>query len=269
MSPTRPVNRDAIRIAVVVFGIAVLVGLASFISYRSASDLVAKGVHTTGEVVGFDRTIERRGGGPRPIFVFATQDGRSHRVVSDTYSILAPYYVGDRVPIVFYAGAPAAARIEDRMQLYALSMWSGALACLLLCFAAAAFLMRHKTHAGHANSYIQADRPGVAFDLSQPEGPWGIPKGHRLRFALWSCGLLSLPIVAAVTGDRSVLVVSTLTLGFEACLLLFSSMPDQLSVVKAMRVTNFYSRRYLWFQGTFWTLLMMFVVWRLYLQSVR
>jgi hypothetical protein len=81
---------------------------------------------------------------------------------------------------------------------------------------------------------------------------------------------LSLPIVAAVAGDRSVLiVVSILALGFEAFLLLFSLLPDQPRVAKAMRITNFYSRRYLWFQGIFWTQLMLFVVWRLWVQSAK
>jgi hypothetical protein len=42
-----------------------------------------------------------------------------------------------------------------------------------------------------------------------------------------------------------------------------------LKVVNAMRVTNYYSRGYLWFQGIFWTLLMLFVVWRLWVQFPR
>jgi hypothetical protein len=119
--------------------------------------------------------------------------------------------------------------------------------------------MRHKTLV-HTHAYIHGDGHRVTFDPSQSEGRWGIPKGHGLRFALWSCGLLSFPIVAAVAGDGSVLiVVSILALGFEGFLLLFSSLPNQPKVAKAMRVTNFYSSRYLRFQGIFWTLLMLFV----------
>ena len=81
---------------------------------------------------------------------------------------------------------------------------------------------------------------------------------------LWSCALLTLPIVAGLIGDRpTVIVVTSLALGCEA---LFSALPNQPEVVRAMRVTDFYGRGYLWFQGVFWTLLISFIIWRLWVQ---
>jgi hypothetical protein len=261
------VNRDAIWISLVAFSITLLLVFASYISYRSASRLVEHGEHTTGQVIAFTKVQLR--GRAYPEFVFIAKDGRQFHVVSAIYTVFAPRHLGETVPVVYPASAPQDARIADRSSLYGLAYWCAGVAVFLLCFAVTAFLMRHKTHASHSHPYIRAGSHGVMIDVTQAPDRWAIPKGHRLRIALWSCALLSLPIVAAVTSDRSlVIIVSILALGFEAFLLLFSSMPDQPNAVKAMRVTNFYSRGYLWFQGTFWTLLMLFVLWRLYLQSL-
>jgi hypothetical protein len=112
------VNRDAVWISAVVFGIALLLGLAGFISYRSASNLVVHGERATGEVIAFSRSGGKWYTGRRPVFVFTAIDGRSYRVASDTYSTFDWFYVGDKVPVVYYAGAPATARIEDRTSLY-------------------------------------------------------------------------------------------------------------------------------------------------------
>jgi hypothetical protein len=262
----RAVNRQAVGAAVIAIVIALMAGIGGIISYRSATDLVDHGEHATAKVVGFSR--QGNSGSPHAVFIFNTQDGRSHRVVSNTYSGLAPHFIGETVPIVYYAGAPEAAQIQDGT-LYGLVFFCAAFSCFCLVFAVMSFRSRHKFPSG-GQPYIQSDGPQVTYDLSEDRGPWGIPKGRRLRFALWSCALLSLPIVAAVAGDRSVLiVVSVLTLGFEAFLLLFSSMPNQPSVEKTMKVTNFYGKGYLWFAGIFWSLLISFVVWRLWVQFPR
>jgi hypothetical protein len=266
----RTVNREAVWAASFVLVIAIASGIAGVISYRSASDLVEHGQHTSGQVVAFVRMSQRRTGGPHPVFVFTALDGRQHRVVSDTYSIFAPHYIGDTVPVVYYARAPEAARIEDGSSLYGLAFWCAGVACFCLCFAVAAIVLGHRTPSAATDPYIHANGPKVTFDLSRSQGRWGIHKGHRLRFALWSCALLSLPIIAAVVGDRAVfIVVAILALGFEGFLLLFSSLPNHPKVVKAMRVTNSYSRGYLWFQGIFWSILIVFVVWRLWVQFPR
>jgi hypothetical protein len=250
--------------------IALASGIAGVISYRSASDLVEHGQHTSGQAVAFVRMSQRGTDGPHPVFVFTAVDGRQHRVVSDTYSVFAPHYVGETVPVVYYVRAPEAARIQDRTSLYGLAFWCAAVTCFCLVFAGVAFVTRYKFPTASGRPYFRSDGDEVTFDLSEAKGRWGIHKGHRLRFALWSCTLLCLPLVAAALGGRSVfIVVAVLALGFEACLLLFSSLPNQRQVVKVMRVANFYSRKYLWFQGIFWTVLMVFVVWRLWVQSTR
>ncbi len=204
------------------------------------------------------------GGRPHPVYVFTAADGHRYRVVADTYSMFAPHFIGERIPLVYTAGAPQDARIEETSSLYGISFVCALFCAVHLVMAIGAFRIR-STGTDAESDYIQRSGREIRVDLSADRGPWGIPKARRLRFALWSCALLILPIVAFLFSEPPVgILVTMISLEFEALLLLFSALPNQHEVVEASRATNFFSRGYLWFQAIFWTLLICLVVWRLW-----
>lgn len=250
----------------VLLSVALLAGVGGVFSYRSTSALLAHGERVTGQVVSM--TTSSRGT-PHPVYIFTATDGHRYRVVSNTYSMFAAHYIGERIPLVYAAGAPQEARIEETSSLYGVSMICSIFCVIPLMMSIMAFRARSKDVAAERD-YIQRNGREIHVELSSDRGHWGIPKTRRLRFALWSCALLTLPIVSIFFSERpTIIIVTILSLASEAFLLLFSALPNQDDVVKASSATNFYSRGYLWFQGIFWTLLICFVVWKLWAQFPR
>ncbi len=117
-----------------------------------------------------------------------------------------------------------------------------------------------------SESYEYPRRRSVEIEVPLGLKGWGIPRGRRLRLALWSVALLCLPFVAARYSETGTFwMVTLLVAGFELMLLLFSSMPGQSQVLKDTAVTNVYSRGYLWFCANFFSLLIgtvIFLLWR-------
>lgn len=264
---SRSSSQVPIGFPIVLLIVALIAGISGVISYRAGAALVANGEHTTGRVVAL--VASGRSSSPHPVFEFTAADGHRYRVNSNTYSILAPHYVGEEVPLVYMARAPQEARIEETSSIYGIAL-NCALFCAFPLYMAIAALRARARVVSTRAPYIERDGRELRIHPLAQRGQWGIPEGRRLRFVLWSLALLSLPVLAAFVSERPVtIIVTCLALVFWVFLLLFSSLPGQPKVEEAMRVTRFYSRGALWAAGTFWALLISFVVFSLWRQFPR
>jgi hypothetical protein len=105
----------------------------------------------------------------------------------------------------------------------------------------------------------------VEVEVPLRDSHFRISPESRPRVIAWSVALLSLPCISYyVSGTAELFVVAPLSVIFLFFLLLFYSMPGQTRVLESTKVTNFYSRGYLWFIGIFITLLIGTIIWLLW-----
>ena len=118
---------------VLLFVIGAAIGGGAYENYRREQDNLLAWVRVDGEVVQLETTAE---GKSRPVVGFKTNNGDLIRFRPSARDTTASYKVGDRVPLLYPAADPAAARIESPARRWARSIYAGAGSVILMALGA-------------------------------------------------------------------------------------------------------------------------------------
>ena len=118
---------------VLLFVIGVAIGGGAYENYRREQDNLLAWVRVDGEVVQLETTAEGRS---RPVISFKTNSGDLIRFRPAARDNTASYKVGDRVPLLYPAVDPAAARIDRPALRWARSIYAGVGSVILMALGA-------------------------------------------------------------------------------------------------------------------------------------
>jgi len=118
---------------VLLFVIGVAIGGGAYENYRREDDRLQAWVQADGEVVELLTTAE---GKPRPVVRFKTNTGDLMRFWPTGPSANRSYKVGDRVPVLYPAADPGAARIDTPAIRWARSVYAGVGSVILMALGA-------------------------------------------------------------------------------------------------------------------------------------
>jgi hypothetical protein len=106
---------------VLLFVIGVAIGGGAYENYRREQENLLAWVRVDGEVVQMETTADGR---PRPVIGFQTNSGDLIRLRPTAREATASYKVGDRVPLLYPAADPGAARIDRPALRWARSIYA-------------------------------------------------------------------------------------------------------------------------------------------------
>jgi hypothetical protein len=126
-----PVRATLAGVLLFVIGVAIAGG--AYENYRREQDNLLAWVRVDGEVVQLETTAE---GESRPVVGFKTNSGDLIRFRPTGRDNTASYKVGDRVPLLYPAADPGAARIDSPARRWARSVYAGVGSVILMALGA-------------------------------------------------------------------------------------------------------------------------------------